>query len=140
MKINIFKAIVIGLSTITVCNILGHFLPPFSLSLSSVYMSFIIIFVNKPLFQANFKLTIVYNFIILLLNDIFIRLYAGGTHDNQGKGWCMLMYFLGLFITTVIMFAYISQYGKQDKFKNILIIIAGLIISVIIYWNFNAPI
>lgn len=140
MDNHLIKTILFGLSIIIACNVVGHFLPPFSLMLSAVYINLIIGLVNRPLYEKNFKLTVAYNFLLLFLNDIFIRLYAGGTHDNQGKGWCFLMYFIGLIIAAVLMFVYAGESEKKERIKNILIIISGLAISVIIYWNFNASI
>ena len=140
MKYHIINKIIIGIGIIIICNILGHILPPFSLLLSSIYMGIVIAFVNKPLYLLNFKLTTVYNFILLLLNDLTIRIYAGGTHDSQGKAWCFLMYFIGLIIAIIIMLVYSSETEKEYKINNIITIIIGLITSILIYLNFNSPI
>ncbi len=51
------------------------------------------------------------DFGLLLLNDISVRLYAGGTHDDEGKGWIALFFLFAFIITILIMvtFAFIDN-------------------------------
>ena len=108
-----FIAIALGLVGITLSNIQGHFHPPFSISSTPILLALIIAGINYPLYQSNFNLTIIYNYGLLLFNDIFIRVYAGGDHDDEGRGW-IFVFFSGAFIlSTIAMFIYASISGKE---------------------------
>lgn len=134
-----FKAIFSGLTLIGICNIIGHYLSPFSLFLSYLYMNFIIIYINKPLFNKNYNMTVIYSYALLLVNDILIRLYVGGTHNNAGKGWCLIMYLLSTLIATIVMLSSITKINNENRYKKISVLAISLTISLLIYWNFNAP-
>ncbi|MFA7445686.1 MAG: hypothetical protein WCY89_07030 [Flavobacteriaceae bacterium] len=135
MNKNIFNAILIGCLIIIICNILGHYVPPFSLFTCWIYMNIIIGVIHLPLYKVSFKLTSAYNFFLLLINDLLIRNYAGGEHDSAGKGWCLLMFVFTLFIASVVMIVY---FKKELSIKsNMLVMIVGVLITSIIYWFYN---
>jgi len=83
----------------------GHFLPPVGLLLIPVTISLmtaLIIFTGTD-FSILIKSLLAYLFIGL--NDIGIKLFAGGIHDPQGLGWIHMLLFVGLvpcFIMLVI--------------------------------------
>lgn len=73
-------------------NVMGHYYPPFSITMSFIYMNVIIGGFHCKLYERGFKLTIAYNYTLLLVNDLLIRLYAGDAHDNEGMMWCYFMF------------------------------------------------
>lgn len=135
--------IFIGLLIILGANLAGHFFPPFSLMTSFLYMNLIVGLVNLPFYKINYNYTVVYNFILLLINDLFIRLYAGGNHDSQGMGWCWLMFHIGFIISTLIMIIYWATNFRNMSAENkpsLSLTIIGAILTGVIYNFVNAKI
>ena len=85
-------AIGLGLTLVIVSNIIGHFAAPFSIFVTPILLTIIIAGINSQLYKSNFLLTVIYNFGLLLFNDLFIRYYAGGTNDQVGKAWIFLFF------------------------------------------------
>lgn len=132
-----------GLLIILGANLAGHFFPPFSLMTSFLYMNIIVGLINLPLYKINFNYSVAYNFILLLVNDLFIRLYAGGDHDNEGKGWCWLIFHVGFIIAILIMIMYwatnIKNLSLEGK-PSLSWIIFGTILTAVFYNFVNAKI
>ncbi|HEU0137293.1 MAG TPA: hypothetical protein VFQ50_08385 [Flavobacterium sp.] len=133
------KVISLGLGIIAIANLAGHYFPPFSLFTSFVYINIITGVVNYPLYKQNFSLTVIYNFLLLLMNDLLIRWYAGGNHDSAGMGWCWLMFHVGLVIAVTIMIVF-SFENKSKKFVNSSIVVIGAVISAVFYNFVNSTI
>ena len=139
----IILIILLGFGIMIAANLAGHYFPPFSLTTSFIYINIIIGIVNLKLYKFNFKITIIYNFILLVINDLLIRLYAGGTHDSQGMAWCWIMFHLGFIIATIIMIAYsltITKENKFEKFSNFNIVVIGTILTAVFYNFVNSKI
>jgi hypothetical protein len=135
--------ILLGFGIMIAANLAGHFFPPFSLMNSFIYINIVIGLVNLRLYKFNFKITIIYNFILLVINDLLIRLYAGGTHDSQGMALCWVMFHLGFIIATIIMIAYSLTFNKENKFgkfSNFNIVVIGTILTAVFYNYVNAKI
>ncbi len=122
----------LGIALIIVSNIIGHFAGPFSIFVTPIILTLIIAGLNFELYKTNFLLTVVYNFGLLLFNDMFIRFYAGGTHDQVGKAWIMLFFtlaFVSAFITmTIYSFTTVASQNKTFKMKNALTNLLALVI------------
>lgn len=76
--------------------IIGHFLPPSGILSTPVIISLItalVIFTDND-FSILVKSIVSYLFIGL--NDIGIKLFAGGRHDLEGIGWIHMLLFIGL--------------------------------------------
>jgi hypothetical protein len=144
MKTQQIIYIFIGLIIILGANIAGHYFPPFSLTYSFIYMNFIIGLVNLPLYKINFNYTVIYNYILLLINDLFIRLYAGGNHDSEGMAWCWLMFYVSFIIATLIIVIYCWSTNLKNMFpKNkpsLNLTIIGAILTAVFYNFVNAKI
>ncbi len=114
-------AIGLGLTLVTVSNIIGHFAGPFSILATPILLTIIIAGINSHLYKSNFILTIVYNFGLLLLNDLLIRLYAGGTHDQVGKALISLFFIVAfvLALITMAIYCFIS-FDEKSRTKKIL--------------------
>jgi len=110
--------IVIGLIVLICSNYLGHTNPPFSISFTPVligsltYISF---------FRSNFSLRskFLIPLIFLILNDLLIRKYAGGTHDSEGNGWIIAFQGLGIIISEIIVITYFFK--NRSVWKKILL-------------------
>jgi hypothetical protein len=122
----------LGIALVIVSNIIGHFAGPFSIFVTPILLTLIIAVLNFQLYKSNFLLTVVYNFGLLLFNDLFIRFYAGGTHDQVGKAWIMLFFtiaFVSAFITmTIYSFTTVTSQDRAFKMKNVLTNILALVI------------
>ena len=133
---------------VTLSNIIGHFAAPFSILVTPILLTIIIAGLNFNLYKSNFLLTISYNYGLLLLNDLFIRFYAGGIHDQEGKGWIFLFFviaFILAFITmTIYSFTTAVNRNKTTKTTNVLTNIFTLLIFTtltgLIYYYVNADI
>ena len=135
-----------GLTLIAISNMIGHFAPPFSILATPFLLTFIITEINYKLFQLNFHLTVLYSFGLLLLNDILIRLYAGGTHDSVGKAWILLFSGIALLIAFITMLIYSfttlrnnkSNFSARTVFTNIATVILLTIFVSSFYYLYLA--
>src|ERR1700744_576116 len=82
---------------------IGHFLPPAGLLASPIVMPLLtgIVFTSYSDFNIFFKSILTYLFIGL--NDIGIKLFAGGIHDAEGVGWIEMLFFVGLVPSFIIL-------------------------------------
>ncbi|RZJ70106.1 hypothetical protein [Flavobacterium sp.] len=103
-----------GIAIIVGMNLLGHYLPPISLFTTPFYLTLIVVFLNKDLFVWNFHIATIFAFLLLLFNDLSLRLYAGGSHDLEGKGLCSAMSGMSFLIICIAIFIKSFQ-GKKPK-------------------------
>lgn len=123
--------IALGIATLTVIlnGLIGHFFAPNGIMLTPIVLtitSSLICFGTKNI-RVIFISILTYLFVAL--NDISIKLYSGGTHDNEGLGWVHLLLFVGLVPTFGIL---LSSVLKRDDEKSInkivaIILFVGLI-------------
>lgn len=129
---NIFIIIALGLLLIVVSNVIGHFAPPFSILITPILMTIIIGGLNYPIFRVSFNLTMLYSLGLLIFNDLFIRLYAGGTHDQVGKAWIMFFFLIAVALAIISMSVcafMIVDKQKQGFRKTIFAHIGNLLIA-----------
>jgi hypothetical protein len=124
--------VILGLTIIFISNLVGHFAAPFSIFVTPIVLPLVIGPINFPLYKANYYLTVFYGFGILLLNDILVRLYAGGTHDDEGKGWIMLFFIFAFCICVLTMTAFAFRLNKLDTTKKKIVSVSTKIVFVII--------
>ena len=110
--------VVLGLMIIFISNIVGHFAAPFSILVTPIVLTLVIGAVNFSLYKMNYYLTVVYGFGLLLLNDILVRMYAGGTHDDVGKAWIMLFFIIAFCICVLTMTTFAFRLNKLDTTKE----------------------
>ncbi len=123
--------IALGIATLTVIlnGLIGHFFAPNGIMLTPIVLtitSSLICFGTKNIRVIFISIL---TFLFVALNDISIKLYSGGTHDNEGLGWVHLLLFVGLVPTFGIL---LSSVLKRDDEKSInkivaIIIFVGLI-------------
>lgn len=65
--------------------------------------------------QFQYFIRIFIAYLVIGLNDIGIRLYAGGIHDSEGQGWIYAMSFIGLIPSLIMILIAVFR----DKGSNI---------------------
>ncbi len=69
----------------------------------------------------------------IALNDVLIKLYAGGKHDHQGTGWIHLMMFIGLvpsFGGLVSKIVSLKNESKQIRWFAVILFVVLIIIHL----------
>jgi len=121
----------LGLATITVIlnGFIGHFFAPNGIMLTPIIltiMTALVCFGTK-----NIKIIFIsaLTYLFVALNDISIKLYSGGSHDNEGLGWVHLLLFVGLVPTFGILVATILKHKEETWTNKIISIVlfVGLI-------------
>jgi hypothetical protein len=83
---------------VVILNILGNRFPPASIMLTPVLIAIAtVIIISFTDFQPRIKLLSL--LLILIMNDLLIDIFAGGSHDLEGIGWISLFFLIGLFIS-----------------------------------------
>ncbi|WP_210489419.1 hypothetical protein [Rufibacter aurantiacus] len=140
--------ITLGLTLIIVSNVIGHYRGPFSILATAILPFIIVGVVNFRLYKINFLATVLCGYGILLLNDLLIRMYAGGTHDQVGKDWIFLFSFIAFVLSTVCMLVYAfttvsiveSTSQKRRRVRNLLVVVLCGISTATFYINILADI
>jgi hypothetical protein len=96
MKLSITILICLLITLLLASIIIGHFLPPGGIFMIPVTISIMtgLILFNDTDFSILLKSVLSYLFIGL--NDIGLKLFAGGKSDLAGMGWIHLFLFIGL--------------------------------------------
>ncbi len=132
----------LGLALLILSNTIGHFNATFSIMITPVLLTLIIGGVNAPLYKSNFTGTLIYNFGLLLFNDFLIRLFASGTHDQEGKDWIFVFFAMAFILSGITMLVYAitieDKPNHPSKAKKILLNVFTLsllaILTAIFYW------
>ena len=102
---------------------------------------FYILLLNIPLYKSNFQYTLIYNFFLLLFNDLLVRLFYYNKDCDDCTNYTLTMIFLlTLIIGSFIMFIYSFMFNKKNILKNIAILAIGIICSCVIYYFINSSI
>ncbi len=136
-------AIVSGIALIIISNVIGHSSPPFSILATPWVLTIVIAIINFPLYKTSFSKTVIYNYGLLLVNDILVRCFAGGADDAEGKAWISVMFILSFLICTIVMFVYSSMKSKNskentDKRKQMKTVALAGIVTAVLFVIFNA--
>lgn len=117
-------------------NYLGHVNPPFSILFTPVLIG---VFTGLILFFTDFRIAAKFGLItgLVIVNDVFIRIYAGGTHDLEGLGWIAAFLFIGLIVSLIEIVVYGFIKHKHEKVKYFLLLLAFCVIlfSYLSYFN-----
>ena len=108
--------------------LISHFFPPtgvLAIPFTMSLMTGLIFFTNN-----EFKIIIksFLSYLYIGLNDIGIKLFAGGIHDSEGTGWLHLLLFIGL-IPCLIMLI-ISMF--KDESSNVWIKLLSILLFTIL--------
>ncbi|MCC5915749.1 MAG: hypothetical protein JJU02_00325 [Cryomorphaceae bacterium] len=126
--------ILIATGVIFVNLLLAHFFAPKGMMLTPIALTIstgIIVFSSEKTRPIFLTLKILG---LIILHDIGLKLYSGGTHDKPGLGWLHVMLFIGLvpaYILTIIGIFRNKQAQWTEKIVSLLIF--PLIIAVHLY-------
>lgn len=106
--------------------VIGHFLPPSGIFMTPVtisIMTWLILFSD-----ADFSILVksVLSYLFIGLNDIGMKLFAGGKSDLAGMGWIHLFLFIGLVPCFIMLLISVFRDKKSSlgiKFLSVLIFI-----------------
>jgi hypothetical protein len=111
--------------------IVGHFLPPTGILIIPIIVPIFtgIIFFTNNNFNIWAKSAIAYLFIGL--NDIGLKLFAGGIHDNEGAGWINMLLMAGLVFSVIILVQNAIKDNASGNWAKILSILTFVLLSYI---------
>lgn len=139
-------AILAGILLIGLSNYGGAVSPPFSIRITPLLIPVIVGGVNYVLYRKFFYIAAAYGFALLLFNDILIRKYAGGIHDDEGRGWIWFHSFLAfcLVVLILLLFALARNPEGESRTKSVIrqtlwvLALGGL--TAVLYHGMIAPI
>lgn len=115
----------LGLATLTVVlnGLIGHFFAPNGIMLTPIVLTIttsLVCFGTK-----NIKIIFIsaLTYLFVALNDISIKLYSGGSHDNEGLGWVHLLLFVGLVPTFGILLATVLKHKEETVTNKIIAVV-----------------
>lgn len=120
MKNNILLILVFLAVVLT--NLAGHFYPPTSIMMSPVIIglsTILLMFTDYRMMNRILLATFT-----VIVNDILIRNFAGGTYDIEGVGWLMLMLFIGLIPSTLMVAVIASRVKGANRLTMVAMYLA----------------
>ena len=129
-----YKNVLILAVSLALCvfnNYMGHYYPPFSISKTPLLIGLV---TAGIMYLTDFKLFTKFCWIsfFILLNDLLIRIYAGGNHDSEGVGWITLFLLMGLGLAFIIVLIYrITR--ERTSLKNYLIKMLICLVYLLIF-------
>ncbi len=115
---NNIKTISISLGIILLNEIIGHFFAPNGIMLTPI----VLIVISVLIGLVNTELKPIWKSVLLVgligLHDIGIKLYSGGSHDNEGLGWIHGLLFIGLIPAYGILIAGIFKAKNESKLNK----------------------
>lgn len=109
----------------------GHFLPPTGI----LVIPLVIILMTALIMLTDYDLPILtkstISYLFIGLNDIGIKLFAGGRHDSEGLGWIHMLLFIGLVPCFIILIIGVLRDGRSAVISKILsVFIFALLICI----------
>jgi len=135
-------AVVSGIALIIISNIIGNSSPPFSILATPWVLTIVIAIINFPLYKTSFSKTVIYNYGLILFNDILVRCFAGGVDDAEGEAWISVMFILSFLICTIVMFVYASLKSTKSNEnvamrKHMKTVALAVIVTAVLFVLFN---
>jgi len=123
----------IGLATLVVIlnGFIGHFFAPSGIMLTPVVLTIASSLITFGTKNINVIWVSILTFLLVALNDILIKLYSGGLHDNEGLGWIHMLLFIGLVPTFVILLTSIFRRKDETTFNKIIAVAVFPILVII---------
>ncbi len=128
ITLNNERFLAISIVTLLLLDLLGSIAGIIAIVLTPIFIGFVTYLI---LYKCNYNLTFKTIFLILLIlfNDILIRLYGGGDHDFLGNTVLVIHMLIGLLIFGIIFLRYgISNKLIKPTLKNL------TITAVVIYF------
>ena len=113
--------IILVLLIIVLITILGHYFPPTSLILSPFTIGILTSLLISTDFKAGYRILLIT--LAIILNDIFIKRFAGGRNDLEGAAFINAFLFIGLIISTVIILIKTAVLKNTNTVIKILLIL-----------------
>lgn len=110
--------------------LIGHFWPPNGILATPLVITVMIGLILFTDVDFNIFVKIFLSYLFIGLNDINIKLFAGGLHDMEGIGWIHMLLFIGLIPCFIMLL--IAVY--QDKVFNIWIKILGVLMFILMIY------
>ena len=138
-EIKYISAIAGGILIIILSNVFAHYRPSFAILWTPVIMTVIIAGINYPLYKADFKSTVVYNFGLLIFNDLLTRFPEGVPVVNEERRWLFPFFVITFLIAllTMMIYAYLlgsmNNRGMRSKRENIISVIISAIAIGFVY-------
>ena len=111
------KSIAFSVAFLVVWIVVSHFFPIVNLAFAFlVYPSLFIL--GSYFFRNSISsyAQIPFYFSIILGNDFLFRLYGGGIHDDAGRGWCELVFYMTLATSTLALIV-VKVSDSKSKIK-----------------------
>lgn len=102
------------------------------------FLAVIPIAINYIFLEVNLYLRSLISILLVLISDLLLRKYAGGTHDSEGNGFLVVFFTIGVitFIISEIIDEIIIQKKEANKIKEMGLIIVLQVLFVIAYINY----
>ncbi len=128
-------SITLSIAFIVICinNVLGVFYPPSSILFTPLTLSILALIVL--IIRCELKSVWVSSLLagLIGLNDIGIKLFAGGRHDWQGQGWIHITLITGLIPAYIILIAGLFSLNYSDS--NVNKWIAIILFPILMAWH-----
>lgn len=113
--------IIVVLLIIVFTNILGHYFAPTSIMLSPFtigVLTILLLFLN---IKMGYRILSI--ILAIIINDMSIKTFAGGTHDLEGAGWINGSLIIGLIISTIVIITKTVSLQNTDSFVKVTLIL-----------------
>ncbi len=110
---------------------LGHFFSPvgiLAIPLVIPLITWLIIYTDNG-FNVLVKSVLCY--VLIGLNDIGIRLYAGGIHDSEGNGLIVFMMFIGLIPAFIILLIGVIKSPVGSNWIKVISVLLFILLIII---------
>lgn len=110
---------IIALMLLLINGLIGHYYPPNGIHFTIILIPLvtgIICFFSKKMSSIFKSLSIA---LLVILNDILLKLYAGGTHDLEGLEWIHAFMYMGILIGFIILSINVMKNKEESIFLKI---------------------
>lgn len=110
---------IIALMLVLINGLIGHYYPPNGIDFTLILIpliTLIMCFASKNLNSIFKSLSIS---MLVMLNDILLKLYAGGTHDLEGLEWIHAFMYMGILIGLIILSINVMKNKEESIFLKI---------------------
>ncbi len=125
------KTLIASIGIVILNIVIGHFLAPMGILLTPI----VLIAIALIIWFGNNELSLTCKGILLgvliSFHDIGIKLFSGGIHDYEGKGWIHAMLFIGLIPAFgILVGGAIKDKNEPIRNKWIAVVLFSILISL----------
>ena len=99
------KTFLIYIISLVFWSACSHYFPEVTLVLTFIFWPAIFVLsaflIGYKSYISIENIIIPGGFISIIVNDYLFRIFGGGIHDDAGRGWCELIFYLTLSTTTI---------------------------------------